>query len=199
VTAVPHDAPGDDPLEVFARWHHEATATSPDPDAAALATATSGGRPSVRFVLLRGIDAQGVRFFTNYDSRKGAELASNPRAAIAWFDSVARRQVRIEGAVSVLDAAASDAYFASRDRGHQLGAHASHQSAPLADRASLQRAYAAAESRFDGSEVPRPDRWGGYLVVPDAIELWVQRPDRLHDRFSYSLEAGAWSAVRLAP
>jgi pyridoxamine 5'-phosphate oxidase len=195
---VPPDAPGADPLDVFARWRAEAEGTV-DPDSIALATATPDGRPSVRLVLLRGISGLGVRFYTNYGSRKGAELAANPRAAIVWFDAARRRQVRVEGTVTELEAAASDAYFASRDRGHQLGAVASSQSSVLPDRATLEAAYAAAEARFAGRDVERPARWGGYLLTASDVELWLQRADRLHDRFAYRRDDGGWSAVRLAP
>ncbi len=192
------DAPGADPLAVFAQWRREAGGGA-DPDAIALATATPGGRPSVRMVLLRGVTDEGVRFFTNYASRKGTELASNPWAAIVWFDAQGRRQVRVEGAVSELSASESDTYFASRDRGHQLGAVASHQSSVLADRASLERAYAEAEARFEGHDVERPARWGGYLLTAHDVELWVQRDDRLHDRFAYRREPSGWVVDRLAP
>lgn len=196
---IPADAPGTDPMAVFAQWRLEAEGRVPDPDAVALATATRDGRPSVRFVLLRGIDEAGVRFYTGYDSRKGRELAENPRCALAWFDAAARRAVRLEGTAAPLGPEGSDAYFASRARGHQLGAVASRQSTELADRAALEAAYQAAEAAFAGREVTRPDRWGGYLVTPTAVELWIQRDDRLHDRFAYARAAQGWSAVRLAP
>jgi pyridoxamine 5'-phosphate oxidase len=150
-------------------------------------------------VLLRGITHEGVRFYTNYHSRKGAELAENPRAAAVWFDASRRRQVRLEGSVLRLDAALSDAYFASRDRGHQLGAVASNQSAVLADRGELEDAVAAATARFEGKDVVRPAHWGGYLLAASAVELWLQRSDRLHDRFAYSRGADGWDAARLAP
>lgn len=197
----PIEGLGDDPLAVFAEWRAVAEGTYPDPDAVALATATPDGAPSVRHVLLRGIGADGVRFFTGYDSRKGRELAANPRAALAWFDPVQRRAVRLEGTVERLDATESDAYFATRQRGHQLSAVASQQSAALADRAQLEVAYLEAEHRFRGRDVERPGRWGGYLVVPNYVELWLQRDDRLHDRFAYTREGAGtpWSATRLAP
>jgi pyridoxamine 5'-phosphate oxidase len=197
--AVPLDAIGRDPLAVFAEWRAACEGTFADPDAVALATATPEGRPSVRHVLLRGISDEGVRFFTNYDSRKGTELARNPFASVAWFDPVQRRAVRIEGTTEQLDAAASDAYFASRDRGHQLGAVASNQSETLADRAAIERAYLEAEQRFKGRDVDRPERWGGYLLRAERVELWLQRDDRLHDRFVYTRDGATWSAVRVAP
>jgi pyridoxamine 5'-phosphate oxidase len=199
VSGFEDGAPGVDPMEVFARWRAEAEGAVHDPDAIALATATRDGRPSVRLVLLRGIGSEGVRFFTNYESRKGAELAANPRAAIVWFDEVRRRQVRAEGSVSELAASDSDAYFASRDRGHQLGAVASRQSSLLRDREELERAYAAAEARFAGRDVDRPARWGGYLLAASDVELWLQREDRLHDRFAYRRDGAGWSVTRLAP
>jgi pyridoxamine 5'-phosphate oxidase len=194
----PADGPGADPLAVFARWRADADALA-DADAVALATATPDGRPSVRLVLMRGITEVGIVFYTNYESRKGRDLAANPKAAIAWFDATHRRQVRVEGTTSELPAAESDAYFASRDRGHQLGAVASHQSSVLTDRAELERAYAAASARFEGHDVERPDRWGGYLLTATFVELWVQREDRLHDRFAYRRSAFGWSVERLAP
>jgi pyridoxamine 5'-phosphate oxidase len=199
VTPPAADAPGADPLSVFARWRREADGVLGDADAIALATATPDGRPSVRMVLMRGITDAGVRFFTNYESRKGTELASNPRAAIVWFDSVHRRQVRVDGMVSELAAGESDAYFASRDRGHQLGAVASQQSSVLVDRTALERAYAVVEARFAGREVERPARWGGYLLTASDVELWLQRDDRLHDRFAYRRESSTWVVDRLAP
>ena len=199
MTPLSTDAPGADPLSVFAQWRREADGLLADADAIALATATPDGRPGVRMVLMRGITDVGVRFFTNYESRKGIELASNPRAAIVWFDSVHRRQVRADGTVSELSAGESDAYFASRDRGHQLGAVASHQSSVLADRATLERAYAEVEARFEGRDVERPARWGGYLLTASDVELWLQRDDRLHDRFAYRRESGGWVVERLAP
>ncbi len=198
MTPIPDDAPGPDPLEVLARWRAELGA-APDADVLAVATATPDGSPSVRLVLLRGITAAGVRFFTNYESRKGGELSANPRCAAVWFDPHRRRQVRLEGSASELDAAASDAYFASRDRGHQLGAVASAQSSVLPDRATLERAYEAAEARFEGRAVERPARWGGYELAAEAVELWLQRDDRLHDRFAYVRAGGGWNAERLAP
>lgn len=199
MTSMTPDAPGHDPLAVFARWHADAAGALPDPDVLALATSTTDGRPSVRLVLLRGITDVGVRFFTNYESRKGTELSANPRAAAVWFDAMQRHQVRVEGTVAELPAAESDAYFESRDRGHQLGAVASHQSHVLADRAELEGAYADALARYEGREVPRPERWGGYEIEATDVELWIQRVDRLHDRFAYHRDGTHWSVVRLAP
>jgi pyridoxamine 5'-phosphate oxidase len=197
--ALPLDALGKDPLVVFAEWHDASVGTFADPDSIALATATKDGRPSVRHVLLRGITTEGVRFFTSYDSRKGRELEQNPLAAIAWFDPVRRRAVRIEGTVTQLAAEESDEYFASRPRGHQLGAAASPQSAVLSNRSELERAYLETEQRFKDRDVERPERWGGYLLYALSVELWLQRDDRLHDRFSYTRGELEWSAVRIAP
>jgi pyridoxamine 5'-phosphate oxidase len=196
---APSDAPGTDPLSIFQRWHAESTGEMPEPDAMVLATATLDGAPSARYVLLRGITEDGVRFFTNYESRKGVELASNPRAAIAWFGGPVRRQVRVEGETERLSDADSDAYFASRGRGHQLGAVASAQSSPLGARSELEDAYAAAEARFEGRDVERPRHWGGYLLRARTVELWSQREDRLHDRFSYVRNGSHWEVTRLAP
>jgi pyridoxamine 5'-phosphate oxidase len=197
--AIPLDAIGRDPLAVFAEWRAAAEGTYADPDVVGLATATLDGKPSVRHVLMRGIDDQGVRFYTGYESRKGRELDANPFAAIAWFDTFHRRAVRVEGSTERLDVAASDAYFASRDRGHQLGTVASNQSATIADRATLERAYLEAEQHFKGRDVERPERWGGYLLRAERVELWLQRDDRLHDRFAYTRDGAQWSAVRVAP
>jgi pyridoxamine 5'-phosphate oxidase len=198
VTPPAADAPGTDPLAVFARWRADANGIA-DADAIALATATPDGRPRVRLVLMRGVTEVGIRFYTNYESHKGRELAANPHAAIVWFDSAHRRQVRVEGTTSELAADESDSYFASRDRGHQLGTVASRQSAVLTDRAELERAYAVAAARFEGRDVDRPDRWGGYLLTATDVELWIQREDRLHDRFAYRRSAFGWSVERLAP
>lgn len=199
MTTVPTDAPGADPLGVFDQWHHEAVGVVDDADAMVLATVSGEGRPSARYVLLRGITHEGVRFYTNYESRKGTEIAENPSAAAAWFDGAHRRQVRLEGSILRLDPALSDAYFASRDRGHQLGAVASNQSHVLCDREELEAAYAAAEARFEGREVVRPAHWGGYLLAASTVELWTQRQDRLHDRLLYTRGPDGWDVARLAP
>lgn len=190
-----------DPIAVVQRWFAEAQASGiPQPDAMTLATAAPDGRPSARAVLLKGIDERGFAFFTNYESRKGRELAANPRAALALLWVPLERQVRVTGLVERLGAEESDAYFATRPRGSQLGAWASEQSRPLADRATLERRVAELEARYAGTEVPRPPHWGGYLVVPDEIELWQGRPDRLHDRFAYARAAGGgWQHARLQP
>ena len=193
---------GDDPLATAVTWLAQARAAGLDePEAAALATADAAGRPSVRMVLVRGLDATGVRFFTNRESRKGRELAENPHAALVlhWGPPLGR-QVRLEGPVAPLDEAASTAYFATRPRGSRLGAWASPQSRPLRDRADLDARLAEVEERFAGVEdPPLPPFWGGYLLVPDVVELWQGRPDRLHDRARYTRTGDAWSRERLAP
>jgi pyridoxamine 5'-phosphate oxidase len=189
-----------DPLAQAADWlAYAAAAGAAEADAAALATAAADGRPSVRFVLVKGIDERGVRFFTNYGSRKGRELAANPAAALAmWWPSL-QRQLRVEGPVERLGAAESDAYFASRSRGSRLGAWASRQGSVIEDREQLEARVAELGARF-GEEVPRPQWWGGYLLRPDAVEFWEGRPNRLHDRAHHVREpGGGWRAERLSP
>jgi pyridoxamine 5'-phosphate oxidase len=189
-----------DPLAQLRDWYEHAVAAGlPEPEAMALATATPDGAPSVRFVLLKGIDERGVEFYSNYESRKGRELAANPRAALAILWRPQHRQVRVEGTVERLTAEESDAYFATRPRGAQLGAWASPQSEVVRDRDVLDRALADAEERFAGAPVPRPPHWGGFLVRPERIELWQGRLNRLHDRLRYVREAGGWRIERLAP
>jgi pyridoxamine 5'-phosphate oxidase len=189
-----------DPIALLARWYADAQAAGvPQVDAMTLATASPDRRPSARVVLLKGLDERGLAFFTNASSRKGRELAANPRAALAILWAPVERQVRVEGDVVALDAEESDAYFATRPRGSQLGAWASDQSEPLADRAALDERWAALERRWAGQPVPRPPHWGGYRVVPDAIEFWQGRANRLHDRFAYARTATGWERTRLQP
>jgi pyridoxamine 5'-phosphate oxidase len=188
-----------DPLEQFRHWYEYAVAAGlPEPEAMALATATPDGAPSVRFVLLKGIDARGVEFYTNYESRKGRELAANPRAALAVLWKPLQRQVRLEGPVEQLTPAESDAYFATRSRGSRLGAWASDQSREIPDREWLDARLAELEARYP-EEVPRPPHWGGYVLRPEAIEFWEGRPNRLHDRELFTRADGAWTSVRLSP
>jgi pyridoxamine 5'-phosphate oxidase len=170
-----------------------------DPTAAALATADARGRPSVRMVLLKAAEARGLSFFTNRDSRKGREIAENPWAALCLHWPALGEQARAEGRIEPLSDAESDAYFATRPRESQLGAWASRQSEPLAARADLEAALAEAERRFAGGPVPRPPRWGGYLLVPEAIELWRQGDGRLHHRERYTRVAGGWRVTLLQP
>lgn len=193
-------APGRDPLAVLNTWYEEAVRSgAPMPDAMTLATATLAGRPAARIVLFKGIVRGGVFFVTNYDSRKARELDANPHAALVLHFAANERQVRIEGRVERSSDAESDAYFASRARGSQLGAWASPQSAPIASRAELSRRLAEVEARYHGKAVPRPESWGGYLLLPERVELWLGRPDRLHDRFEYCAGASGWSIKRLSP
>jgi pyridoxamine 5'-phosphate oxidase len=189
----------DDPLPQAAEWLVEAAAAGvPEPDGAALATASPDGRPSVRFVLVRGIDDRGLRFFTNYASRKGRELDANPVAALAlWWPSL-QRQLRAEGPVERLGAEESDAYFASRARGSRLGAWASRQGSVIPGREVLDDKLAQLGEQY-GDEVPRPEYWGGYLLRPQAIEFWEGRPNRLHDRVHYLRDGDAWRRERLSP
>lgn len=196
------DAPGRDPLAVLNTWYDEAVQSgAPMPDAMTLATATLDGRPAARVVLFKGILRGGVFFVTNYQSRKARELEANPRAALVMHFTATERQVRVEGRVERCSAAEADAYFASRPRGSQLGAWASPQSAPIASRDELERRLAEVEARYRDQAVPRPESWGGYLVFPERVELWLGRADRLHDRFEYRPGAGAsdWQISRLAP
>jgi pyridoxamine 5'-phosphate oxidase len=189
-----------DPLAQFAAWLDEAIrAEVPEPTAMTLATADAHGRPTARIVLLKGIDARGFVFYTHYDSAKGRDIAANPRAALVWFWAPLERQARVEGSVEVVDAAASDTYFASRPRGSRVSAAASPQSAEIADRAWLEARVAEVERAHPGDDVPRPERWGGYRVVPAAVEFWQGRPSRLHDRIRYTRDGDAWSRARLAP
>ena len=191
---------GSDPLELLALWIDEARRRgSADPDAMALATSTSDGAPSVRIVFCRGIDPRGLRFFTNYESRKGREIAENPRAAATFFWPVLDRQVRVEGRVEKLSESESDEYFHHRPRGHQLGAWASLQSRPLASLDALRAESDRLAAAHEGQEVPRPPHWGGYLLRPSAIELWIRGRDRLHDRVRYEPYAGTWVGTRLNP
>jgi pyridoxamine 5'-phosphate oxidase len=191
----------ENPLELVQDWYGEAVAAGlPEPSAMALATATPDGAPSVRFLLLKGIDDQGVQFFTNYESRKGRELAENPRAALAMFWQPLQRQVRMEGAVTPLDDAESDEYFASRAHGSRIGAWASLQGRPIPDREWLEARVAETEARFPEDAVPRPPYWGGYRLVPDAIELWQGRPNRLHERRHFHRGPdGTWTEELLSP
>jgi pyridoxamine 5'-phosphate oxidase len=189
-----------DPLEQFRRWYAEAEATGMRaPQAMALATAAVDGAPSVRMVLLKGADERGFVFFTGYVSRKAAELDANPRAALLFHWEALGRQVRIEGRVERVAGQESDAYFATRPRGAQLAAAASQQSSVLRDRAEIDDRVAELAREHEGSDVRRPDHWGGYRLVPDAYEFWQHRDDRMHDRLRYRRSDGGWVVERLSP
>jgi pyridoxamine 5'-phosphate oxidase len=193
-------AAGDDPVALFDRWLDEAVAAGVhEPNAMALATATTDGRPSVRIVLLKGFDDRGLVFFTGYESRKGAELGANPQAAATMLWHPLQRQVRVEGTVTRVDDAESDAYFASRPRGSQIGAVASPQSRPIADRSVLEQRVAEVSQVFEGHDVLRPPVWGGFRVALDVVEFWQGRQSRLHDRLRYVRSGTGWRRERLAP
>lgn len=199
---VPLDEAGADadPLRQFARWFEEARASEADPTAMALATAGPDGRPAVRMVLLKGVDEGGFVFFSNYQSRKAEDLDRNPLCELLFYWASLNRQVRVSGRVERVAGPESDAYFASRPPDSRLAACASPQSRAVADRAALDALVEQQRQRFPQADMPRPESWGGYRVVPDAFEFWQGRPSRLHDRLSYRRQPeGGWRRVRLAP
>jgi pyridoxamine 5'-phosphate oxidase len=189
------------PFRQFAVWFDEARAATPiEPNAMALATVGADGRPSLRMVLLKGADERGFVFYTNYESRKGRELADTPWAALTFFWPEMERQIRIEGRVEPVSAEESDAYFHSRPVGSQLSASASRQSEVIAGREELEQRVAELSAQYQNQEIPRPENWGGFRVIPDAIEFWQGRASRLHDRLRYRLLAsGDWQIERLSP
>jgi pyridoxamine 5'-phosphate oxidase len=189
-----------DPHALFEEWFAEARLGEPnDAEAMSLATADAAGHPSVRMVLLKGHDARGFVFYTNSASRKGGELAANPRAALLFHWKSLRRQVRIEGPIEPVADAEADAYFARRSRESQLGAWASDQSRPMPDRASFEARYQALVGEYEGRDVPRPPHWWGYRVVPERIEFWNDRAHRLHERRLFTRTDGGWTESLLYP
>jgi pyridoxamine 5'-phosphate oxidase len=188
-----------DPLRQFAAWFTQATDAVDQPEAVVLATATPSGAPSARMVLLKGFDQRGFVFYTNYFSRKGQEIAGNPRAAMLFHWTPLGRQVRIEGVVHRIDAAESDAYFRTRPPASRLSAAASPQSRPVAGRDVLEAAVAELASRYPDGDVPRPEEWGGLRLVASRFEFWQHGDDRLHDRFHYRREGDIWTVERLGP
>jgi pyridoxamine 5'-phosphate oxidase len=189
-----------DPIKQFKNWFDEALkADIPEPNAMNLATITKEGRPTSRIVLLKGIDNGQFVFYTNYQSRKGKEIASTPFVCINFFWPELERQVRIEGKVNKVTAATSDEYFNSRPKGSRIGAHVSPQSNIIADRQVLEQRAEQLENQFAEKEVPRPEHWGGYAIDPYLMEFWQGRASRLHDRIMYELEDGQWQIKRLAP
>ena len=192
---------GTDPFALFRRWFEQAVAAGlHEPNAFALATATPEGSPSVRLVLLKLLDARGFTFFTNFDSRKGNEMAANPAVALVFPWHALERQVRVKGMVEVVTPEESDSYFATRPLGSRLGAWASAQSREIPDRAFLEAQHAELMAKYPDGNVPRPANWGGYRVLPTVFEFWQGRPSRLHDRIQFTRQAdGSWRRCRLSP
>jgi len=189
-----------DPFKLFETWYAEARETEPnDSNAMALATADAQGRPSVRMVLLKGHGPDGFVFYTNRESRKAGEMAANPHAALLFHWKSLRRQIRIEGPLTLATDAESDAYFASRHRDSQLGAWASDQSRPLDTRDTFEKRFAEVQARFQGGDVPRPPHWGGYRLTPERIEFWQDRAHRLHERRLFERSGGGWTEGLLYP
>jgi pyridoxamine 5'-phosphate oxidase len=190
----------ENPIELFRKWFEEAVESEVvEPNAMALATVTWAETPNVRMVLLKGLDEHSISFFTNYESRKAKELNAHPVAACTIWWAELERQVRFSGKVEKLTAAESEDYFRSRPRESQIGAWASDQSKPIADRSELEASFKEIEEKFKGSEIPRPDHWGGYKIILETIEFWQGRPGRLHDRILYQQSSGKWNRQRLAP
>ncbi len=200
VRGLDEDDLGSDPIAAFRAWFEEARKSGIFlPEAMTLASASADAAPSARMMLLKSVDRDGFVFYTNYASRKGRELTENPRAALVFHWGVLQRQVRVEGRVEKLGGSESEAYFRTRPRGSQLGAWASNQSSVVESREELEAAYERHEREFEGRDVPRPDGWGGFRLVPSRIEFWQGRANRLHDRLLFSREDEGWRVVRLAP
>lgn len=190
----------DDPFALFAEWLALAGEKEPnDPNAMALATVDENGLPDVRMVLLKDIDACGLTFYTNTQSAKGRQLGANPKAAIVFHWKSIRRQVRFRGDIEPVSPEEADAYFATRARGARIGAHASAQSRPLESKFALEKQVAAKTAKFGLGDIPRPDHWSGYRLLPRFVEFWVNRPFRLHERLSYERKEGGWTKQRLYP
>jgi pyridoxamine 5'-phosphate oxidase len=200
VSAEQDVLPHGDPLALFERWFAEARESEPnDSNAMALATATADGRPSARMVLLKGHGPDGFVFYTNAESRKGQEIAANPHAALLFHWKSLRRQIRIEGRLSEVSAAEADAYFHSRARVSQLGSAASDQSRPLDSRETYLERVEELGERYEGQEIPRPPHWTGFRLVPEAIEFWIDRANRLHERRRFTREGEGWTSTLLYP
>jgi pyridoxamine 5'-phosphate oxidase len=190
----------DEPFRLFATWMDEATKSEPnDPNGVALATVDADGMPNVRMVLLKGFDEQGFVFYTNFESAKGKEILASMKAAMCFYWKSLRRQIRVRGNVQVVTEAEADAYFATRHRSSRIGAWASKQSRPLESRFALEKAVAEYTLKYAVGEIPRPQHWSGFRLVPTTIEFWQDRPFRLHDRVVFSRAAGGWEKARLYP
>lgn len=199
-TGLRRDQLQDDPFQQFGTWMQDAIDAGLElPNAMTVATADAEGRPSARVTLLKGFDADGFVFYTNYQSRKGQDLAVNPHVALVFYWHDLGRQVRVEGRVEPVSEEESVDYFESRPLGSRIGAWASPQSQQIADRSELESLMEQAEERFRSGEVPKPPHWGGYRVIPERIEFWKGRPNRLHDRFVFEPDGDGWKVIRIAP